>query len=38
MTARIRSLRMNEDNRRWWALGAMYFALFMIMLDSRADL
>ncbi|MGP0100725.1 MAG: MFS transporter [Solirubrobacteraceae bacterium] len=34
MTARIRSLRMNEDNRRWWALGAMCFALFMIMLDN----
>ncbi len=27
-------LRMNEDNRRWWALGAMCFALFMIMLDN----
>jgi EmrB/QacA subfamily drug resistance transporter len=25
---------MNEDNRRWWALGAMCFALFMIMLDN----
>jgi EmrB/QacA subfamily drug resistance transporter len=34
MTERIRSLRMNEDNRRWWALGAMCFALFMIMLDN----
>ncbi len=29
-----RSLRMTEDNRRWWALGAMCFALFMIMLDN----
>ncbi len=25
---------MNEDNRRWWTLGAMCFALFMIMLDN----
>ncbi len=25
---------MNEENRRWWALGAMCFALFMIMLDN----
>jgi EmrB/QacA subfamily drug resistance transporter len=34
MAERIRSLQMNEDNRRWWALGAMCFALFMIMLDN----
>jgi EmrB/QacA subfamily drug resistance transporter len=34
MTERMRSLQMNEDNRRWWALGAMCFALFMIMLDN----
>ena len=34
MTERIRALQMNEDNRRWWALGAMCFALFMIMLDN----
>jgi EmrB/QacA subfamily drug resistance transporter len=27
-------MRMTEDNRRWWALGAMCFALFMIMLDN----
>src|ERR1700674_2826922 len=27
-------LVMNEDNRRWWTLGAMCFALFMIMLDN----
>jgi EmrB/QacA subfamily drug resistance transporter len=26
--------RINEDNRRWWTLGAMCFALFMIMLDN----
>jgi EmrB/QacA subfamily drug resistance transporter len=36
VTERIRSLQMNEDNRRWWALGAMCFALFMIMLDNTA--
>src|ERR1039457_4206729 len=34
MTERMRSLQLNEDNRRWWALGAMCFALFMIMLDN----
>jgi EmrB/QacA subfamily drug resistance transporter len=34
MNARVRSLQMNEGNRRWWALGAMCFALFMIMLDN----
>src|SRR5207302_7366009 len=34
MNERMRSLQMNEDNRRWWALGAMCFALFMIMLDN----
>jgi EmrB/QacA subfamily drug resistance transporter len=34
VTERIRALQMNEDNRRWWALGAMCFALFMIMLDN----
>jgi EmrB/QacA subfamily drug resistance transporter len=34
MTERIRSLQMNQDNRRWWALGAMCFALFMVMLDN----
>ncbi len=27
-------LRLNEQNRRWWTLGAMCFALFMIMLDN----
>jgi EmrB/QacA subfamily drug resistance transporter len=25
---------MTDENRRWWALGAMCFALFMIMLDN----
>jgi EmrB/QacA subfamily drug resistance transporter len=34
MAERIRSLQMNDGNRRWWALGAMCFALFMIMLDN----
>ncbi len=34
MANRTRSLRMNEHNRRWWALAAMCFALFMIMLDN----
>jgi len=23
-----------EENRRWWTLGALSFALFMIMLDN----
>jgi EmrB/QacA subfamily drug resistance transporter len=27
-------LAMTEENRRWWALAAMCFALFMIMLDN----
>src|SRR4051794_25548559 len=27
-------LRLNEDNRKWWTLAAMCFALFMIMLDN----
>ena len=31
MTSR---LRLSEDNRRWWTLGAMCFALFMVMLDN----
>ncbi len=34
MTNRIRLLKLNEENRRWWTLGAMCFALFMIMLDN----
>ena len=29
-----RRMRLNEDNRRWWTLAAMCFALFMIMLDN----
>ncbi len=31
MTERI---RLTEDNRRWWTLAAMCFALFMVMLDN----
>jgi MFS family permease len=31
MTERI---RLNDDNRRWWTLVAMCFALFMVMLDN----
>jgi len=27
-------MRLNEDNRRWWTLAAMCFALFMVMLDN----
>src|SRR5881398_2854273 len=27
-------MRLNEDNRKWWTLAAMCFALFMIMLDN----
>jgi EmrB/QacA subfamily drug resistance transporter len=34
MTERIRAMQMHDGNRRWWALGAMCFALFMIMLDN----
>ncbi|MCW3048787.1 MAG: drug resistance transporter, EmrB/QacA subfamily, partial [Solirubrobacterales bacterium] len=29
-----RRLALTDDNRRWWTLGAMCFALFMIMLDN----
>src|ERR1700693_3360100 len=37
MTERISAQRhrlITDDNRRWWTLGAMCFALFMIMLDN----
>jgi EmrB/QacA subfamily drug resistance transporter len=27
-------MRLNEDNRKWWTLAAMCFALFMLMLDN----
>ena len=39
MTQRILAQRgrlITEENSRWWTLGAMCFALFMIMLDSTA--
>jgi EmrB/QacA subfamily drug resistance transporter len=29
-----RRIALTEENRRWWTLGAMCFALFMIMLDN----
>ena len=32
MTARLAAI--TDDNRRWWTLGAMCFALFMVMLDN----
>src|SRR3954462_14394754 len=31
MTGRM---RISEENRRWWTLAAMCFALFMVMLDN----
>src|SRR5215813_1758993 len=37
MTERIlahRSRLITDDNRKWWTLGSMCFALFMIMLDN----
>jgi EmrB/QacA subfamily drug resistance transporter len=37
MTARIlaqRSRFITDENRKWWTLGSMCFALFMIMLDN----
>jgi EmrB/QacA subfamily drug resistance transporter len=27
-------VRLHDDNRRWWTLAAMCFALFMLMLDN----
>jgi EmrB/QacA subfamily drug resistance transporter len=30
----VSRLRLSEDNRRWWTLAAMCFALFMVMLDN----
>ncbi len=30
----MQRLRLSDDNRRWWTLGAMCFALFMVMLDN----
>ncbi|TML26050.1 MAG: MFS transporter, partial [Actinobacteria bacterium] len=34
LLAGAQRLRLREDNRRWWTLVAMCFALFMIMLDN----
>jgi EmrB/QacA subfamily drug resistance transporter len=34
IAARARSLALTDENRRWWTLGAMCFALFMLMLDN----
>ncbi len=37
MTGRLLSKRaglITEENSKWWTLGAMCFALFMIMLDN----
>ncbi len=37
MTERILAQRnrlITDENRRWWTLGAMCFALFMVMLDN----
>src|SRR5437016_7761505 len=37
MTERILAHRhrlVNDENSRWWTLGAMCFALFMVMLDN----
>ena len=34
MTSTLRTRFVNEENRRWWTLAAMCFALFMIMLDN----
>src|SRR5689334_19043529 len=30
----VARLRLSEENRRWWTLAAMCFALFMVMLDN----
>jgi EmrB/QacA subfamily drug resistance transporter len=27
-------IRLNDENRKWWTLAAMCFALFMVMLDN----
>src|SRR5918992_268440 len=29
-----RRMRLNDENRKWWTLAAMCFALFMVMLDN----
>jgi EmrB/QacA subfamily drug resistance transporter len=33
-TKTLRTRFVNDENRRWWTLAAMCFALFMIMLDN----
>jgi EmrB/QacA subfamily drug resistance transporter len=33
-STQLRARFVNEENRRWWTLAAMCFALFMIMLDN----
>jgi EmrB/QacA subfamily drug resistance transporter len=33
-SSHLRTRFVNEENRRWWTLAAMCFALFMIMLDN----
>jgi hypothetical protein len=30
----VRARIFADENRKWWTLGALAFALFMIMLDS----
>src|SRR3954467_12897267 len=30
----VSRIRLSEENRRWWTLAAMCFALFMVMLDN----
>jgi len=30
----LRRMAVTDDNRRWWTLAAMCFALFMVMLDN----
>ncbi|WP_205698950.1 MFS transporter [Conexibacter sp. SYSU D00693] len=34
MTDALRTRLITDANRRWWTLGAMCFALFMVMLDN----
>jgi hypothetical protein len=31
----VRARIFADENRKWWTLGALAFALFMIMLDSK---
>ena len=34
LAAQARRMALSDDNRRWWTLGAMCFALFMVILDN----